>query len=38
MKEEGESVGTKLLSVMKLETGEGVPCLTTCLETSQRSN
>lgn len=38
MKKKGESVGTELLSVMKLETGEGVPCLTTSLETSQRSN
>lgn len=38
MKQKGESVGAKLLSVMKLEIGEGVPCLTTCLEMSQRSN
>lgn len=38
VKKKGESVGTELLSVMKLETGEGVPCLTTSLETLQRSN
>lgn len=38
MKQKGKSMGTKLLSVVKLETGEGVPCLTTSLETSPRSN